>query len=416
MNVLVFGLGHHNGGSSAAMYYARRNYKVTVTDIKSADEFKDSMSSLNEAGVILHLGEHVEDDFLSADIVIKNPAIHPDNNFLTLTTHITTDIIELLNLLKRFPHAHIIVISGTKGKSSTTNTVTHVLRNVGFRVYMGGNIGISGFTLIEEIESLDADSHFYVVLELSSWQIRDLCAYGDDIDVVFDSIIITSLYPDHGDYYNGIDSYYREKLQLLSFNARHRYVSLQASEVIKSLSIDAEYVSVKDVITTFLVDVGLERGVIQHALHSVTGLSHRQEVVKSTGCISWINDSSATIPEAMNYTLSMITTPYILIFGGSDKSCDIEASLGYMQKAVHLILLDGSFTQSKIIPFLHSLAISFSGPFTTMNGAVLEGYQRAKEFGKPISVVLSPGAASFGIFTNSDERGNVFKECVLQLS
>jgi UDP-N-acetylmuramoylalanine--D-glutamate ligase len=420
MNVLIFGLGLHNGGYSAAMYYTKRNYKVTITDIKCQNEFGKLVDALTDANCQLRLGEHRKEDFLYADLIIKNPAIRPDNYFLTLNSHITTDIVSLLRFLEGNNHAHIIAISGTKGKSSTTNMITQVLRTFGQKVFFGGNIGISGYVLIEEIEAFDRDKDFYVVLELSSWQIRDLSLYGKDVDIIFDFIIITNLYPDHGDYYNDVRSYYKEKLEILSYNAHRTYLSVQAKEAIDSLSIkigsNVQYLEPRNLVIEPLLYLGFDERSIQKALSSYIGLPHRREVVAIKNLITWINDSSATIPQAMNYTLSEITTPYILIFGGSDKNSDIEVSLKYLQEAFHLIVLDGSFTQTKIIPFLEKESLSYSGPFDDMKDAVMEGYRKAHTYCDKITVVLSPGAASFGPFLNSDERGNLFKKYVLQLS
>jgi len=420
MNVLIFGLGLHNGGFSAAMYYARRNYKVTITDIKCQNEFGKLVDTLIDANCQLRLGEHKKEDFLYADLIIKNPAIRPDNDFLTLNSHITTDIVSLLRFLQGNNHAHIIVISGTKGKSSTASMITQVLRSFGHKVFYGGNIGISGYVLIEEIEAFDKDKEFYVVLELSSWQIRDLSLYGKDVDILFDFIIITNLYPDHGDYYNDVKSYYEEKLEILSYNACRKYMSVQAKEAIDSLSIrvdsTVDYLRTENLLIEPLHYAGYDIKSIQKALNSYIGLPHRREVVATNNMITWMNDSSSTIPQALNYTLSKITTPYILIFGGSDKHSDIEVSLKYLQEAFHLIVLNGSFTQTKIIPFLEKKALSYSGPFDDMKDAVMEGYRKAHAYCNEITVVLSPGAASFGAFLNSDERGNLFKKYVLQLS
>ena len=420
MNVLIFGLGLHNGGFSAAMYYIRRNYKVTITDIKCQNEFGKLVDTLIDANCQLHLGGHKKEDFLYADLIIKNPAIRPDNYFLTLNSHITTDIVSLLRFLEGNDHAHIIAISGTKGKSSATNMITQVLRSFGQKVFFGGNIGVSGYVLIEEIEAFDRDKDFYVVLELSSWQIRDLSLYGKDIDILFDFIIITNLYPDHGDYYNDVRSYYKEKLKLISYNACRKYMSVQAKEAIDSLSISVEsnvqYLRTENLLLEPLRYAGYDGESIQKALNSYIGLPHRREVVATNNLITWINDSSSTIPQALNYTLSKLTSPYILIFGGSDKHSDIEISFKYLQEAVYLIVLNGSFTQSKIIPFLEKKSLSYSGPYDNMKDAVMEGYRKAYAYCNEITVVLSPGAASFGAFLNSDERGNLFKKYVLQLS
>ena len=118
----------------------------------------------------------------------------------------------------------------------------------------------------------------------------------------------------------------------------------------------------------------------------------------------------------MNFTLSKIHSPYILILGGSDKNCKIDVSFKYLRDAIHIVLLEGSFTRNKIIPYLQKNKLLFVGPYNNMDIVVKESYQRALHEAVPITVVLSPAAASFGVFKNSDERGSLFKQAVHQLS
>lgn len=420
MKVLIFGLGLHNGGLSAALYYAKNNHDVTVTDLFNEIRLKDSVQELKKYKIPLHLGSHIDKDFLEADLIIKNPAIHPNNYYLSLNPHITTDIIALLTVLSKMSDVHIIAVSGTKGKSSTAHMITHILQTLGETVFIGGNIGISGFSLIEEIEKNISIGRKWVVLELSSWQIRDLNLYASLLDIHFSSIIITSLYDDHGDYYKNTFSYFKEKLLLFRFPSTLRYMSIQAQSALNELSIPlpshTTIIPDESIVITPLIDLGFESSSIISTLSTYKGLAHRREIVRTIGSTVWINDSSATIPEAMNHSLSMIKTPYILIFGGSDKGCHIDVSIEYLRNAYFLILLDGSFTREKIVPLLEGESLRYCGPFNNIKEAVEESHRRALSFGFDVTVILSPGAASFGVFANSDERGTLFKECVNQLS
>ena len=228
MNVLIFGLGLHYGGLNSALYYAKRNHIVTVTDLLGEDSLYEQIQTLHEYGVIYHLDGHIEKDFLDADIIVKNPAINPGNKFLSLNNNITTDIIELLNYTYTRKNIKVIAITGTKGKSSTTNSIAYVLRTLGQKVFIGGNIGISGYKIIENLEKDDNGEPLYIVLELSSWQIRDLVLYASQLNFHFSSIILTSLFPDHGDYYDSIETYYKEKLQIFTYDSEYKYMSIQS--------------------------------------------------------------------------------------------------------------------------------------------------------------------------------------------
>ncbi len=420
MNVLIFGLGLHYGGLNSALYYAKRNHIVTVTDLLGEDSLYEQIQTLDEYGIICHLGGHIDKDFLDADIIVKNPAINPGNKFLSLNNNITTDIIELLNYVYTRKNIKVIAITGTKGKSSTTSTIAYVLRTLGQKVFIGGNIGISGYKIIEDLEKVDNRETFYIVLELSSWQIRDLLLYASQLDFHFSSIILTSLFPDHGDYYDSIETYYKEKMQIFTYDSEYKYMSIQSKIVLDELSIrypqNIEFLKDSKLVVQSLRDLGFCESSTIHIINQSKQLEHRREFVREINSIVWINDSSATIPEAMNFTLSKIHSPYILIIGGSDKNCKIDVSYKYLRDATHIVLLEGSFTRNKIMPYLLKNRLLFIGPFNNMEIVVKESYERALQEAIPITVVLSPAAASFGVFKNSDERGSLFKQAVHQLS
>ena len=196
MNVLIFGLGLHGGGFQAAHYYLSKGDSVKVTDLQSAKELGSPIDTLRDLGASFTLQEHKIEDFIWADIVIKNPAIPPTHPLLQFAKHISSDIIELFTFAQNNSHIRLIAITGTKGKSSLTHEVYHHLLFQQKKAFMCGNIGISAFTILESLENCDSEEVF-IVIELSSWQIHDLHTYAPTIQPKFSSIILTSLYPDH---------------------------------------------------------------------------------------------------------------------------------------------------------------------------------------------------------------------------
>ena len=128
--------------------------------------------------------------------------------------------------------------------------------------------------------------------------------------------------------------------------------------------------------------------------------------------IVYINDSSATIPEAVTFSTLNIPWPFHLICGGSDKNLKAEGMLEPLKNALHVHLLEGSFTTDKLIPLLNREKIAYSGPFNSMQKAFENATKMAiesLEIHATVVVLLSPGSASFGLFKHEFDRGDQFR-------
>ena len=195
----VMGLGLNGGGLASARFLAECGASVTVTDMKSASDLKDSIAALSGLPIRFVLGKHEFDDFAQADLVVKNPAVRPDSPYLLASRAIETDI----SLFLRFAASPIIAVTGSKGKSSVSSAIHHVLSSSGRTAFLGGNITVSPLSFLGRC-TRDTP----VVLELSSWQLADMRGLG----VLKPEIaVVTNIMPDHMNRYNSMEEYVADK-------------------------------------------------------------------------------------------------------------------------------------------------------------------------------------------------------------
>ena len=204
--ITVMGLGLNGGGEATVRFLMKHGALVTVTDMKTKEQLAPTLNRLlpemRKYGRRLRfvLGGHKEEDFSSADIVIKNPGVKiQGNKYLALAKTIETDLSIFLSLTK----APIIAVTGSKGKSSTVSAIHYGLKAAGFNAFLGGNITVSPLTFLEETSEATP-----VVLELSSWQLADLRGRG----VLKPKIaLITTIVPDHQNWYGSMENYVADK-------------------------------------------------------------------------------------------------------------------------------------------------------------------------------------------------------------
>ena len=204
--VTVMGLGLNGGGEASVRFFVKHGAFVTVTDTKSAELLAPTIarlkedSSLSQDHIRYVLGEHQLKDFFEADCVIKNPAVRFEGNpFLAKARAVETD----LSIFLHFTCAPIIAVTGSKGKSSTVSAIHFGLEKCGFKTFLGGNITVSPLTFLEQ-----TNENTPVVLELSSWQLRDLRGRGVLKPYIS---LITKIVPDHQNFYGNMDSYIEDK-------------------------------------------------------------------------------------------------------------------------------------------------------------------------------------------------------------
>ncbi len=441
--VTIMGLGLNGGGLASAIFFAKEGAEVTVTDLRTREILSPTIEKLKDFSINYTLGEHLDDDFINADIVIKNPGVRRDSKYLKLAKRVETDISIFLSRV----NSPIIAVTGSKGKSSTVSAIYSVLKDVYPDARLGGNITVSPLTFISDISEKTP-----VVLELSSWQLADIkskkclnpqiCAitnimndhqnaynsiyeYADDKAVIFENFPKDTIL----NYDDEFTKYFEKSLKnkplyfsktelpanidgaFLSGN-REGYIRINnITEKIlpKELSIMGEHQRINLLLAgLILYRFGISSEIIKTGLSKFPGIPYRMELVKEKNSIKYYNDSAATIPEAVIAAINSFNTPLILITGGTDKELEFESVKDDFKKPRLIYLLKGTGTD-KLIKVLDREKINYYGPYNSLE-ELIEILK--KDLTPGDSVLFSPGATSFGMFNNEFHRGDQFKKII----
>lgn len=438
-------LGGGESGVGAAILAKKKGFEVFLSDLS---EIKPQYQQLLlENGISWEEKKHTEPLILNADEVIKSPGIPEKAPIIKKLHEQATPVISEIEFAGRYTSSKMICITGSNGKTTTTMLIYHILKNAGLNVGLAGNVGQS---LALQVAN---DPHDYYVVELSSFQLDGMFQFKADI------AILLNITPDHLDRYeykfqNYIDSKFRItqnqtenetfifwendpviKTELAKRNIQSSLYpfSLERTEktkafiennelIIKTLNtffampttdlalqgIHNTYNSMAAGLAATVVNVKKEN--IRKSLQDFQGVEHRLEYVATVRNIRFINDSKATNVNSCWYALQSISTPIVLILGGTDKGNDyseIEELVNMKVKGLIFMGLDNT-------P-LHNY---FDGKITniidvqSMQDAVNEAYKLSSEGD---TVLLSPCCASFDLFENYEDRGRQFKNCVRKL-
>ncbi len=419
MRVTVAGLGHFGGGIAVSRWLVERGAKVLVTDLQGPEKLADSLPQIADLPVELRLGEHREQDFTSADLVVASPAIKPASRYLQAARNAGVKVTtEICLFVERCP-AKIIGITGTKGKSTTTAMLGHVLKDH-FRTHVGGNIGVSLLSILPEIQNDDL-----VVLELSSFMLE----YLGEARWSPELAIITMIAADHLDRHGTFEAYLEAKKNLVRFQSaddlailpdacayRDELAAATAARVVTfgrtgkrlfDLPVPGDHNQLNaQAVFAAASSLGIPWEDTQSALATFSALRHRLELVHESLGVRYYDDSIATIPEAAIAALvSFPPGKVIQIIGGSDKGLPYGAMLAAIKKRAKAALCIGTTG-----PLLAAGLADAEGSARVYEcGNLASAMEQARQIAAPGDVVLlSTGYASYDQFTNFEFRGNEF--------
>ena len=449
--VLVMGLGRFGGGTDAARYAAQAGAKVVVTDKAGRDKLHDSVSQLADLpGIEYHLGRHDPEDFATADLVIANPAIPPDNEFLQIARQQGRTVASQMGLFFQSCPAPIIGITGANGKSTTTTLTAYLLENARpqaserayGRVWLSGNIGDRPLlTILDQIRPEDL-----VVLEISSFQVEQLAEVRQAPRVS----LLTNLTPNHLDRYGTFEAYCAAKEGLFSlqaldekspavsvFNAEDSIACswfekyrAQAGRVCRQFSADdigsemrARYAlpgraNLSNLAAARVIarGFGVTDESIASCLSGFEALPHRLELAAEGRGVRWYNDSKATTPEGTMVALSAFECPKVLIAGGYDKHTPFGELGEKIASGTKATILIGQ-TAPMIADAVRAAPPGSRQVDLRFAGTLAEAVELANELAAPGDVVLlSPACASYDMFENYQQRGRLFGELARRMS
>lgn len=430
---VVVGLGAT--GLSCVRYLRSRNYAISVVDSR---ELPPGLKQLQQefADVEFHGGNFRAEWFEGVDMLVVSPGVSIRQPVIEQARAKGLDIVGDIELFAREAKAPVIAITGSNGKSTVTSLVGELCRGAGLNTQVGGNIGRPA------LELLDESSADVYVLELSSFQLettRTLAAA---------SAVVLNISEDHMDRYNDLDDYAASKAIIyrqcghVVYNREDPIVASMAAEYADAQSFglgwpqrpddygideSAEWIVRGAEQLVRITDIGLVGNhnvtnvmaalalvepfpvsvdVIRRVLKTFHGLRHRAELVAESAGVAWINDSKATNVGAAIAALQGLTRPVILIAGGEGKDADFRPFGDVMPGRVKLLVLigrDAEIIRDAVPDSVVSVAADSMEQAIRIAGGKAESGD---------IVLLSPACASFDMFKNFENRGDVFCEQV----
>jgi UDP-N-acetylmuramoylalanine--D-glutamate ligase len=456
--ITVFGLGLNMGGVGTVAYLALQGAReIIVTDIKTKEELAPSIEKLERyKNITWVLGQHRPEDFTTVDMVVKNPGIPWTNEYIKLAVTHGIPVEMDSSLFFRRCKNPIIGITGSKGKTTTSTLIAHVLTEAKRETV---SVGISQVGVLGVLDQITPESQ--VVFELSSWRLSALAHIRKSPAIA----VLTNIYPDHQNYYHSMEAYMADKAQIflhqkasgicianwdnalvremvqdapgtvLWFSTTGRVggdgawlegevlmLSHQGKEQallpLSDVPLRGEH-NVGNVLGAALAALasGLTIAEIRSGIMNFPGVPHRLEKVAEKEGITYYNDTAATIPDAAVASLRSFTEPVILIAGGSDKQLsfdDLAREIAHRPKK--LILFRGEGTDRLLLALRPLLPLEERDRHFDIVDTMAEAIRLARESAVPGDVVLlSPGTASFGLFKNEFDRGEQFRAVVKAL-
>ncbi|HET8905747.1 MAG TPA: UDP-N-acetylmuramoyl-L-alanine--D-glutamate ligase [Ktedonobacterales bacterium] len=449
--VLVMGLGLLGGGVATARYAVTQGAaEVIVTDLRGPELLAPSIAKLEGLPIRYVLGRHDTADFEQADVIVRNPNVRRDSPYLAAALAAGRRVEMEIAWFFRACRGHIAGITGTRGKSTTTTLLHHILTVAGKRPYLGGNLGnIETLSLLPDITAGD-----WVVLELGNWMLEGLHTVRRSPHLA----IFTNLLPDHLNAYDSMDDYgeakssifrYQRHDDIALFNVDNAYTQRYGQQApagaVWYYSPDQRVAWLRDqpdvkhafayagaiklrgahnlgnvqAATLAAEQIGIDGATIARAVASFAGVPHRLEVVRTIGGVTWVNDSASTAPVAGVAALRSFEELVVLIAGGNSKDLDAsEYAAAAVARTRHIILLAGNASDA-FAELLRAAAREqghspdqIEGPYNSLPHAI----ERARAVASPGDVVLlSPGFTSFGMFLNEFDRGDQFRALVRAL-
>jgi len=463
--ITVMGLGRFGGGAGAARFFAEHGSEVVVTDLAQPQTLTESIQSLADLpNITFHLGEHLKEDFTTADAIVVNPAVPPNSPFLALASQAGVPLMTEMNIFFRLCPAKIVGVTGSNGKSTTTAMIGSIL-SAGLeagqgnfrRVFVGGNIGRS---LLAELDQITADD--VAVVELSSFQLEAL-----KVERISPQVAVwTNFSANHLDRHKTMSAYRKAKENIYRFQGPNDVLVYNADDAglgflpsspavrarrvsfsLRESSADAyvtedclclrypgssrveKLLSLKDMpvpgehnvanglaAACVAAEFNLEPKIIGQGLKTFRPLPHRLELVATIDGVSYYDDSIATTPESALVGLNSFDKAPIIILGGKDKGFDFDVLLTSCIERSYAAICLGQ-VRDKLLKTLLKLRGSANRPYVIGVDSLEEAVKTAADLAKPgQAVLLSPACASYDMFINFAHRGQRFAEIVRALA
>ncbi len=439
--VLILGLGREG---EATFKLLRKVFPDKIFFIADQTEFKKlpiRLRRLSEAdgNVILSLGKNYLEIVKNVQVIFKTPGI--PEKILAPYLNDKINVLSEIEIFLQEKKQNCIGITGTKGKSTTSSLIHHILKNSGIKSKLIGNIGKPVFTYLE------TKGRGKFVIELSSHQLNR-------VETSPHIAVFLNIFREHLDYYNNFNEYFEAKQNIFKWQAKNDYYIYnsdfkQLKELAKKSNghlisfgfegkpkvhlkdnwiyysnqkiLNREDISLKgnhNVLNTMAAIavakiLKIPNKKIEKAVKTFKPLKHRMELFATYNGVNFYNDSIATIPEATIQMINSIPNINTLILGGLDRGQDFQSlALKIIQKKIRNVILlpenDKKIAEAIAKTKGRKPKIYFA---RNMKEVAKISFANTKEG----ACVLSPASASYNLFKNFEDRGNRFKKSIKNL-
>jgi UDP-N-acetylmuramoylalanine--D-glutamate ligase len=437
--VLVVGLG--KSGVASAMFLQTRGAKVTVSDSKSEAQLRQEIPQLLDRGITVETGHHGERTFRDQDLIVVSPGVPYEQPQLEQARQRGLPVIGEIELAAQFVPGHVIAITGSNGKTTTTSLCGDILLAGGKKALVGGNIGTPAISFAEQ-----ADADTWSVLEISSFQLETVETFHPEIAAIL------NITPDHLDRHHTFANYVTAKERIFENQVKNDYAILNADNepcvevgkrvksrvlwfsrlhevelgaflrgeniVFRGEKGEQPIMPVSDMLlkgahnvenVLAAVCIGTAAGVapeqIRKAVSQFKAVEHRLEYTATVKGVEYYNDSKATNVDATIKALESFKKGVHLILGGKDKGSPytvLNDLLRDRAKAVYTIGAAATKIEAEVkgVEVIHA---------ETLENAVKLSSKKAVAGDV---VLLAPACASFDQFQSYEHRGRVFKDLV----
>lgn len=430
-------------------YLLKLNCNITLFDNKELSELNEDIQKLiNNKEIKSHLGKNNLENLTGFNIIFRSPSMLPTNKYLEEEKNkgalITTEVEQVI----KYSKAKIIGVTGSKGKTTTTTIINEILTKMGYNTHLGGNIGIPLFDKIEEITEEDI-----VILELSSFQLMNMTTSPN-------IALITNITPDHLDIHSSYEEYIDAKKYLFKNQSKEDTLILNNNdEIVKefykeakgqvkyfgntfikdSYILDNDYICYNNekVLDTkkFLLKgshnylnicaalnaikdyINVTNQELETIISNINSVHHRLEFVREINGVKWYNDSASTTPDKSLAGINAFDEDIVLIAGGYDKNISYTPLAKPITEKVSKLILFGA-TKDKIYDAVMKELKQLSNPKTRIY--LLDTLEEVVDVANKVAetnevVLFSPASASFDMFKNAYQRGDLFKDLVNNL-
>jgi UDP-N-acetylmuramoylalanine--D-glutamate ligase len=442
--ITLLGLGLLGRGLNDAKFLAECGAELTVTDLKTAEQLQPTLKKLAKFKNIKYvLGGHQLADFKDKDFILKAAGIPLDSPYIAEARKNNIPIkMDASWLAELAPEITVIGVTGTRGKSTTTHLIYHILKQTESsillkknKVYLGGNVkGLATLPYLKKIKKGDI-----VLMELDSWQLQGFGESGISPHIS----VFTNLLADHLNYYlkgskdevEAEQKYFTDKAQIYLNQKNNDYLicgdkisnrigKIQSQKIITNKNIVPKTWKVKIPGEHNLENIacaikaceaiGLSQNIIKKGVETFTGVEGRLQFIREFKGIKIYNDTTATTPDATIMALRALgnkTKKLVLICGGADKNLNMSGLLKEIPLfCKETVLLSGGGTEKLKTDFPKQT--KNMSEFGNLKEAVVTAIKSCKQGD---ILLFSPGFASFGLFKNEFDRGDKFVSLIKRL-